>query len=94
VDESDERAANNRTRETPDDRGPALGQSLKYLQENVNRAGPVAGASYALIGAIMLLGGIGYALDYWLATSPWFLLGGLLLGIIVGFYELARTVWR
>ena len=51
-------------------------------------------ASYTLIGAILLLGGIGYALDAWLGTSPWFLLSGLLLGIIVGFYELAKTVWR
>ena len=27
-------------------------------------------------------------------TSPWFLLGGLLLGLIVGFYELSKAVWR
>ena len=51
-------------------------------------------ASYTLIGAILVLGGIGYALDAWRGTSPWFLLSGLLLGIIVGFYELAKTVWR
>ena len=50
-------------------------------------------ASYTLIGAILVLGGIGYALDAWLGTSPWCLLVGLLLGIIVGFYELAKTVW-
>jgi F0F1-type ATP synthase assembly protein I len=50
-------------------------------------------ASYTLIGAIILFGGIGYALDLWLGTSPGGLLGGLLLGIVVGFYELARTVW-
>jgi len=50
--------------------------------------------SYTLIGAIMLLGGIGYAVDLWWGTSPWFLLAGLLLGLIVGFYELARTVFK
>jgi ATP synthase protein I len=53
----------------------------------------VAAASYTLIGAIMLLGALGYAADSWLGTSPWLLLLGLLLGIVVGFYELARTVW-
>ena len=47
-----------------------------------------------LIGAILFLGGGGYALDYWRGTSPWFLLAGLLLGIVVGFYELAKTVWH
>jgi F0F1-type ATP synthase assembly protein I len=59
----------------------------------VQRAGPAAAAGYTLIGALLLLGGIGYALDRWLGTAPWCLTGGLLLGIIVGFYELAKTVW-
>jgi len=77
-----------------DDPDLFLARSLKYLQENIRRSGPAAGASYTLIGAILLLGGFGYALDRWLSTSPWFLLAGLLLGIIVGFYELAKTVWR
>jgi F0F1-type ATP synthase assembly protein I len=76
------------------DRDLFLVRSLKSFQENVRRAGPAAGASYTLIGAILLLGGIGYALDTWRGTSPWFLLGGLLLGLIVGFYELAMTVFR
>ena len=71
-----------------------LARSAKSLQDNLVRAGPAMAASYTLIGAILLLGGIGYALDAWLGTSPWFLLSGLLLGIIVGFYELAKTVWR
>jgi len=61
-----------------------LARSAKRLQENAERAGPAAGASYTLIGAILLLGGIGYALDYCRSTSPWFLLGGLLLDVVVG----------
>jgi F0F1-type ATP synthase assembly protein I len=64
------------------------------LQDNVSRSGPVAAASYTLVGGIVLLGGIGYAIDSWRGTSPWFLLAGLLLGIVVGFYELVRTVYR
>ena len=53
-----------------------------------SRAGPAAAASYTLIGAIILLGGIGYAVDSWQGTSPWGLVIGLLLGVVVGFYEL------
>ena len=49
--------------------------------------------SYTLIGAIILLGGIGYAVDQWQGTSPWFLFGGVILGLIVGFYELAKAMW-
>ena len=70
-----------------------LSRSAKSLQENVRRSGSVAGASYTLIGSIILLGGLGYAVDRWRGTSPWFLLGGLLLGLVVGFYELAKAVW-
>jgi F0F1-type ATP synthase assembly protein I len=75
------------------DESDFLARSFRYLQESVRRSGPAAAASYTLIGAIILLGGIGYVIDEWRGTSPWFLLGGLLLGLIVGFYELAKTVW-
>ena len=75
------------------DESDFLARSFRYLQDNVRRSGPAAAASYTLIGAIILLGGIGYVIDEWRGTSPWFLLGGLLLGLVVGFYELAKTVW-
>ena len=71
-----------------------LAKSLKVFQDSVVRSGPAAGASYTLIGAIILLGGIGYAVDRSQGTAPWFLLGGLTLGLVVGFYELAKTVFR
>jgi F0F1-type ATP synthase assembly protein I len=77
-----------------DDRDQWFARSLSFFQENIRRSGPAASAGYALIGAILLFGGIGYALDSWRGTSPWFLLGGLLLGIVVGFYELAKVVWH
>ena len=76
----------------PDD-SDFFARSLRYLQENVRRSGPAAAASYTLIGAIILLGGLGYAVDEWRGTSPGFLLGGLLLGLIVGFYDLGKTVF-
>jgi F0F1-type ATP synthase assembly protein I len=77
-----------------DGRGSLVERTAKSFQENVTRSGPVAAASYALVGAILMLGGIGYALDRWRGTSPWFLVGGLLSGIVVGFYELVKTVWQ
>lgn len=69
-------------------------RGLKALQATISRSGPAATVSYTLIGAIVLLGGIGYAIDEWQGTSPWFLLGGLMLGLIVGFYELAKVLWH
>ena len=70
-----------------------LARSFQYLQDNVRRSGPAAAASYTLIGGIVLFGGIGYAVDRWRGTMPAFLIGGLLLGLVVGFYDLAKTVF-
>ena len=80
----------------PDDEpGSPLERSLEEFQESVRKSGPAASSSYTLIGAILLLGGIGYAVDAWQGTSPWCLFAGLLLGLVVGFYELARAVfWK
>jgi F0F1-type ATP synthase assembly protein I len=74
--------------------GFSFKRSAQSLQDNVRRAGPAAGASYTLIGAIVLLGGLGYAVDQWRGTAPWGLFVGLTLGLIVGFYELAKVVWH
>jgi F0F1-type ATP synthase assembly protein I len=71
-----------------------ISRSSRAFQDNVEQSGSAAGASYTLIGAIILLGGVGYALDRWRGSSPWFLLGGLIVGLVVGFYGLARTVWH
>jgi F0F1-type ATP synthase assembly protein I len=75
-------------------RNPVPKGSLKTLQTTISRSGPAAMVSYTLIGAIVLLGGLGYAFDQWRGTSPWGLLGGLMLGLVVGFYELAKTIWK
>ena len=84
--------------ETPENSGDRFRESVivpaNGLQASFRRAGTVAGASYSLIGAILLLGGVGYFADGWLGTEPWLLVTGLLLGIVVGFYELARVIWR
>ena len=52
---------------------------------------------YLALGATLagsVLGGValGYALDRWLGTSPWFLLGGSILGIASGLIQLYKTV--
>lgn len=73
-------------------RGGLAGPAEQF-QRNLRNSAPVAAASYTLIGGILLLGGLGYLADAWLGTGPWLLLAGLLLGIVIGFYELVRTVF-
>ncbi len=68
------------------------GESNKALQEALDENEPRIVASYALLGAIVLLGAIGYGIDRWAGTSPWFLLIGLIVGIVSGFGNLVRTL--
>jgi ATP synthase protein I len=69
----------------------SVGRAARAFQSNIASAGPVAGASYTLVGGIILLGGIGYAVDHWWGSAPWGLVIGLALGIVVGFYEIIRV---
>ena len=69
-------------------------RAAKTQQDNASRSGTAAAVSYTLIGAIVLLGGLGYGFDKWRGTAPWGLFIGLMLGIVVGFYELIKTTWR
>jgi F0F1-type ATP synthase assembly protein I len=76
------------------DRTSSLARAMKALQANVTSAGPAVAASYTLLGAILLLGGIGYVVDSRFGTSPAFVVTGLVLGVVVGLYQLAKTLWR
>ena len=69
-------------------------KAAESLQDNAIRSGTAAAGSYSLIGAIILLGGLGYGFDLWRGTSHWGVFVGLMLGIVVGFYELIKTSWR
>ena len=71
-----------------------LAKSLRYMQESLRKSGSAAVAGYTLLASILIFGGIGYALDAWRSTSPWFLVAGLLVGIVVGFFELAKIIWH
>ena len=77
----------------PKGQGFGFERAAKAFQANMASAGPVAAASYTLVGGIILLGGIGYAVDRWWGSAPWGVVIGLALGIVVGFYELIRTAW-
>jgi F0F1-type ATP synthase assembly protein I len=77
-----------------EERGPTFARSMKLLQENLRRSGPNMLAGYTLLASLLIFGGVGFGLDRWLGTEPWMLFGGLLLGIVVGFFELARIMWR
>ena len=72
----------------------SLVQSLKQFQRFVRKSGPSASAAYTLLVAVLFLGGVGFYADHYFNSSPLFILIGLLIGLIIGFYELAKSVFK
>lgn len=61
-------------------------------REITQKSGIVYGAVFSLASAIVVCLLAGWMLDRWLKTGPWLLVGGIILGAIVGFYQLIRAL--
>ncbi len=70
-----------------------IGKSLEYFQKMVQESGPAATASYTLIASVLLLTLLGYYFDSIKGTLPIGTLVGLFIGLLTGFYHLAKTIW-
>lgn len=85
---------NNRAGKSKDDKN-FVERTTESFQESVTQAAPTALAGYTLIGAIILFGLIGYGIDRWRGgSSHVFLVVGLIVGVVVGFVDLAKIVWK
>jgi len=61
--------------------------SRKSLQKAI-------GASYSVLGALALFGFGGYWLDRYRGSENFWLIIGLLLGVVVGLYELSKYILK
>ena len=61
--------------------------SRKTLQKAI-------GASYSMLGALALFGFGGYWLDRYRESENFWLIIGLLLGVVIGMYELAKYIFK
>ena len=52
------------------------------------------GASYSVLGSLALFGFGGYWLDRYRESGNFWLIIGLLLGVVVGMYELAKYILK
>ena len=59
-------------------------------QEENRKSGMAYAAGLTLFASVVGLGGVGWLVDRWRGTAPWFLVAGLVLGAIVGFYQFIR----
>jgi len=51
----------------------------------------LSGLGFELLITIFVVGAMGFGIDYMLDSKPWGLVGGIVLGCIVGFYNMIRT---
>ena len=63
----------------------------KKTQNGLQRA---IGASYSVIGSLALFGIGGYWLDRKIEGESFWLIIGLLLGVVVGLYELSKYILK
>jgi F0F1-type ATP synthase assembly protein I len=66
-------------------------RSNRSLEDTVGENWPVFFAGYGLIGGILVFGGLGFLVDRWAGTSPWFVLAGIALGVAVGALGVLRS---
>jgi len=59
-------------------------------RETSRKSGIAYAAAFSLVASVIMLCGLGWALDRWLGTSPWLLMIGLVLGSAVGLYQFVR----
>ncbi len=59
-------------------------------REANRKSGIAYAAALNLFVSVIAFSGIGWLLDRWLATAPWLLAGGLVLGAAAGFYQFVR----
>jgi F0F1-type ATP synthase assembly protein I len=50
--------------------------------------------SLDFVFSIVALGFVGWLIDRWRGTAPWFMLAGLILGLVVGFYRFVKEALR
>jgi len=65
---------------------------LNFFQKILQKAGPIMSAVHSLFSYIIVLAVFGYLLDKRYNTFPLLFLIALFIGLMVGFYQLSRTV--
>jgi ATP synthase protein I len=60
--------------------------------ETLRTIGALSAVGFAFVLAVVVGTALGYAVDRWLGTSPWFFLGGFAVGVIAGVRSVFKTV--
>ncbi len=66
----------------------------KHEKVNPSVIGLALNLSTELVSSLIVGVGIGYALDYWLGTTPWLIIVFFILGSIAGILNMVRTAQK
>jgi F0F1-type ATP synthase assembly protein I len=66
----------------------------EQLEESRGQLEEPMAVGYGVIGAVLGLGGLGFAMDRWLRTFPWLFLAGLVVGLTTWFVALGTVIKR
>ena len=59
-------------------------------QDQNRKSGYAYAAGITLFATVAAFCGLGWLLDKWLGTTPWFLVGGIVVGSAAGFFQFVR----
>lgn len=65
-------------------------QDDEQKENETRRSGIAYMAALSLFFSVATLLGLGWLLDRWLKTNPWFMVAGIIVGSILGLYEFIR----
>ncbi len=66
----------------------------KRISQMLIKSAPFISMVYFQFAAILICGGIGFFLDDWRNSFPFFFTVGLGIGIIIGLYNMGRIILR
>ena len=60
--------------------------------DTIRTIGALSAVGFAFVLAVVMGAALGYGIDRWLGTSPWFFLLGFFVGVVAGIRSVFRTV--
>jgi F0F1-type ATP synthase assembly protein I len=67
---------------------------IRGFGSRLKSSGPAADAGWTLSGSVLACLLVGYMLGNYFGANPAATIIGLFVGIVVGFYNLAKVMWR
>jgi F0F1-type ATP synthase assembly protein I len=69
-------------------------RKIEEIGRTVRNSGLAYGAGITLVGSVVVMLGVGWAVDAYFDSSPAGTIGGIIIGAVVGFYQFFKITAR